>query len=264
MTQISPQAFNELLGITESYQAPSALLKTLYDRPKREQLMRDVLEAVNYKVDDDCFRDYFQDEHADRKTKKQDFTPRSVSELARKLVGDTGGSFYEPCAGTGSMTIAAWNKDRMQHSPFDYLPSWYFYHCEELSERAIPFLVFNLAMRGMNAVVVHCDVLSRKAYGAFFIQNDNDDHMQFSSINVLPRTQELADYLAVKWEDSIDYEPLIESPAEWWNLPAFRESKLERGAVSDFTFAVYAMCGVKHPELDEYLDVLEAEREADV
>src|SRR5690554_7100081 len=139
MTQISPQAFNELLGITESYQAPSALLKTLYDRPKREQLMRDVLEAVKYKVDDDCFRDYFQDEHADRKTKKQDFTPRSVSELARKLVGDTGGSFYEPCAGTGSMTIAAWNKDRMQHSPFDYLPSWYFYHCEELSERAIPF-----------------------------------------------------------------------------------------------------------------------------
>src|SRR5690554_2864390 len=245
MTQISPQAFNELLGITESYQAPSALLKTLYDRPKREQLMRDVLEAVNYKVDDDCFRDYFQDEHADRKTKKQDFTPRSVSELARKLVGDTGGSFYEPCAGTGSMTIAAWNKDRMQHSPFDYLPSWYFYHCEELSERAIPFLVFNLAMRGMNAVVVHCDVLSRKAYGAFFIQNDNDDHMQFSSINVLPRTQELADYLAVKWDDSIDYEPLIESPAEWWNLPAFRESKPERGAVSDLTRLVYGLCGIE-------------------
>lgn len=266
MTQIKPEVFNDLLGVTESYQAPQALLNVLYDRDKREQLMRDVLIAVDYDVDEDIFRDYFQTEHADRKVKKQDFTPRSISTLARALIGDTSesdGMFYEGCAGTGSMTIAAWDADRKQHSPFDYRPSWYFYVCEELSERAIPFLVFNLALRGMNAVVVHGDVLSREAYGVFYIQNDKDDHLSFSSVNVLERTEAVANaglYIPLKWSDKITYEPLIESPSDWETLPAFEAPP--RGSISEFTFAIYAMCGVKHPELDNYLEVLEAQREA--
>lgn len=262
MTQIKPEVFNELLGITESYQAPQALLNILYDRNKREQFMKDVLEAVNHRVDDDFFRDYFQDEHADRKTKKQDFTPQSVSKLTRALVGNTSGSFYEGCAGTGSMTIAAWDADRKQHSPFDYRPSWYFYVCEELSERAIPFLVFNLALRGMNAVVVHGDVLSREAYGVFYIQNDYDNHLGFSSVNILPRTEAVANaglYLPLKWSDKIFYEPLIESPQDFETLPMFAEDAPPRGSISDFTFAVYAMCGVKHPDLDDYLAEMEVE-----
>ena len=266
MAQLDPKVFNELLGITESYQAPQALLAVLYDREKREQLMRDVLAAVDYDVDDDFFRDYFQEEHADRKTKKQDFTPTSISRLTRALVGDTGGSFYEGCAGTGSMTIAAWDADRKQHSPFDYRPSWYFYVCEELSERAIPFLVFNLAIRGMNAVVTHCDVLRREAYGVFYVQNDNDNHLGFSSVNILPKSEAVANaglYLPLKWSDKITYEPLLESPADYESLPMFAEDLPPRGSISECTFAVYAMCGVKHPELDNYLEVLEAEREAE-
>jgi len=264
MAQIKPEVFNELLGITESYQAPQALLEVLYDRPRREQLMMDVLTAVDFDVDDDFFRDYFQAEHADRKVKKQDFTPTSISRLTRALVGDTGGSFYEGCAGTGSMTIAAWDADRKQHSPFDYRPSWYFYVCEELSERAIPFLVFNLAIRGMNAVVTHCDVLSREAYDVFYIQNDKDDHLSFSSINVLDRSEAVANaglYIPLKWSDKITYDPQIESPREFEELPAF--SAPPRGSISEFTFAVYAMCGVKHPELDDYLAVKQAEMEAE-
>lgn len=266
MAQIKPEVFNELIGVTESYQAPAKLLEIIYDKERREQLMREVLVAIDFDVDEDIFHDYFQAEHADRKKKKQDFTPRSVSELTRRLIGDTGGSFYEGCAGTGSMTIAAWDADRKQHSPLDYRPSWYFYVCEELSERAIPFLVFNLALRGMNAVVTHCDVLSREAYGVFYIQNDKDDHLSFSSVNVLPRTDAVANaglYFPLKWSDKITYEPHIESPVDYESLPMFAEDLPPRGSISEFTFAVYAMCGVKHPELDDYMAVLEAEREAD-
>lgn len=38
---------NELLGITDSYQAPGRLLEILYDRPQREQLFRKFLEAFD-------------------------------------------------------------------------------------------------------------------------------------------------------------------------------------------------------------------------
>jgi len=266
MTQIKPEVFNELLGINDSYQAPQALLNVLYDREKREQLMRDVLAATNYDVDDDCFRDYFQSEHADRKTKKQDFTPQSLSKLTRALVGNNDGMFYEGCAGTGSMTISAWDADRREHSPFDYRPSWNFYVLEELSERAIPFLIFNVALRGMNAVIVHGDVLTREAYGVIFVQNDKDDHMSFSSVNFLPRTDAIANaglYLPLKWaEDGPVYDVHIESPRDFEALPAFTNA-VPRGSISEFTFAVYAMCGVKHPHLDDYLEVLEAEREVE-
>lgn len=241
---IAPSTINELLGVNDSYKAPEAMMKILYDKPVREKLMRQLLVESNYNVDEDFFREYFENEHADRKVKKQDFTPPSLAKLVSHLVGSTtgAGTHYEPCTGTGSMTITQWNYDRMQHSPFDYRPSWYFYTCEELSDRALPFLLFNLALRGMNAVVVQCDVLSRKAYGAFFIQNDSDDHLKFSSINRLPYSKEMEKYLAVEFVEE-RYPPLVESPKDFWNLSAFA-NPVEKGHVSDFTKAFYALCGV--------------------
>lgn len=237
---MSESPINELLGINDSYQAPARLLELLYDKPAREKLFMDFLALYNYDVNFDWFHDYFQDEHADRKNKKQDFTPRSVAELVNALVNDDSASLhYEPCAGTGGMTIAAWNRDRFRHSPFDYRPSWYVYHCEELSDRALPFLLFNLAIRGMNAVVVHCDVLKRDAYGAFFIQNDNDNHLGFSSLNVMPYSEDVAKHLSVKFVEE-RYKPLIESPEA---MPDHIVNPIPRGEVSDFTRLVYAMFG---------------------
>lgn len=233
---------NELLGITDSYQAPGRLMEILYDRPQREQLFRKFLEAFDYDVSYDWFADYYQEEHADRRKKKQDFTPQSLTKVLSELVatGDSdNGMRYDPCSGTGSITITQWHHDRMQHSPFDYRPSWYVYHCEELSDRAIPFLLFNLLIRGMNAVVVHCDVISRKAYGAFFIQNDTDNHLAFSSLNVLPYNEEMAKYLAVEWVEQ-RYTPLVESPPK---MPDHILNPVPRGEVSDLTRLVYAMFG---------------------
>lgn len=217
MTQIKKEVFNQLIGVTDSVEAPAKLLEILYDRPRREQLMKDVLEATNYQVDDDTFRLYFVDNHADRKYLKQDFTPHSVSKLVTQLVGtqeqQDNHTYYEACAGTGSMIISVWHNNVMKHELFTYKPSMYLYHVEELSSRAIPFLLFNLAMRGMNAIVVHCDVLSRQAYGAFFIQNDTDDPMQFSSINRLPYNDVVANSFGYPVEFVAKYyEPLIELP----------------------------------------------------
>ncbi|KYC67188.1 hypothetical protein B4100_3824 [Heyndrickxia coagulans] len=236
MTKIN--RINELLGIDDSYKAPARLMEILYDKPERERLFKAFLDEFNYDVTYDWFREYFEDEHADRKKKKQDFTPQSINELITQLAGtdDYNGLHYEPCAGTGGMTITAWNRDRMKHSPFDYKPSWYVYHCEELSDRALPFLLFNTLIRGMNAIIVHCDALSRKAYGAFFVQNDYDDHLKFSSLNVLPYTEQVAKELGVTWAEQ-RYKPLIETPG----IPAHVLNPTPRGEVSEFTKAVYAI-----------------------
>lgn len=255
MTQITAEKFHELIGVSDAYKAPDRLMEIIYDKERRETLMREFLEATRYQVDDDTFRQYFEDVHAARKDLKQDFTPVGVSKLVAELVNPPedgpriGGDFYEGCAGTGGMTIAAWQNDRIKHSPFDYKPSWYFYHVEELSDRALPFLIFNLALRGMNAVVTHCDVLERKAYGAFFIQNERDDHMQFSSVNLLPYND------SVEWELNVEfieerYDVLLESEG----IPAHIGEAIANGVdyeVSDATKFVYALCGVEGYEFKD-------------
>lgn len=203
------EKINELLGIDDSYKAPEALMSILYSRQRREKLFRDFLPLFNYDVNFDWFHEYFQDEHADRKNKKQDFTPKSVATLLSALVGESNNT-YEACAGTGGITISKWHHDRLQTNPFDYCPSDYLYVCEELSDRAIPFLLFNLLLRGMNAIVVHCDVLSREAKGVFFIQNDFDDHLKFSSLNLMPYTETIENEFSVKFTEN-KYDPIRES-----------------------------------------------------
>lgn len=200
---------NKLLGISDSYQAPAKIMEVLYDRKKREELFMNFLEAFDFDVSYDWFHEYFQDEHADRKNKKQDFTPVCLADLLVSLVGGRGIG-YDCAAGTGGITIRKWQEDRIQTSPFEYRPSDYLYVCEELSDRAIPFLLFNALIRGMNAIIIHCDVLSRNAYGVFFVQNDKDDHMQFSSLNVMPYSKSVSDFLAVKFVEE-RYAKLIES-----------------------------------------------------
>ncbi|WZX99212.1 N-6 DNA methylase [Bacillus sp. FSL W7-1360] len=205
------EVINKLLGVDDAYKAPSVLMGILYDRPRREALFKKFLNAADYNVAFDWFHKYYQNEHSDRK-KKQDFTPDSVAELLTKLVAPSaGGTFYEPCAGTGGIMIKAWTHNKKQHD--HYRPSSYLYHAEELSDRAMPFLLFNALIRGMNAVIVHVDVLKRTdAKGVFFVQNDSDDPLQFSSLNLMPYTQDIADYFQVTWIDEVErYKPLVES-----------------------------------------------------
>ncbi|MGF0002889.1 N-6 DNA methylase [Bacillus altitudinis] len=238
------EKINRIFGIDDSYKAPSKIMEILFDRERREDVFKQfVADPVLNCTEKDVFHEYFQDEHADRKTKKQDFTPRSVADLLARVTdgGLESTTTYDGCAGTGGLTIAKWQSDRIKHSPFDYKPSWYFYHCEEMSDRAIPFLLFNLLFRGMNAVVVHCDVLTRKSKGAFFIQNDHDDFMHFSALNVLPYTDFTADELDVTWDDDlIPYDDLIESK----EIPAHVINPTEYGAVSAETKFLHLLCGI--------------------
>lgn len=154
---LSIEEINKLLGVDESYKASSVLFKKLMSKDERQKLFK-VFLAKETDLTFDWFTDYFQEEHSDRKKNKQDFTPDGVVTLVNRLLGSTQFN-ADICAGTGGLTIKRWSENKEAHI-----------YCEEYSDRAMPFLLFNLAIRNMDAVVFHGDSLTRKAKGYYRIE----------------------------------------------------------------------------------------------
>ncbi|WP_223602763.1 SAM-dependent DNA methyltransferase [Lacticaseibacillus paracasei] len=196
------------------------LMHILFDKDKREHLFRQFLEYET-NVDYDWFNLYYSQEmtRVSKKTKSF-YSPPALGKLAKQLVdvartdGDTeatkrnlGATNYDVASGTGQLTVAAWDANRRKHSPFDYRPSMYFYVAEELKQqnkpsRSIPFLLFNFLIRGMDGIVIAGDSLSRSISQVYFIQQPEDDHLGFSSLNVMPRTPDTMEAFDVRtWID---------------------------------------------------------------
>jgi len=142
------QQINELIGVSEAYKASDVLLEIMLDKKRRETTFQRFL-ALENDLSRDWFTDYFQTEHGDRDRLKQDYTPDGVLSVATGLFGKMG-DVADICAGTGGLTIKAWTRNNGA-----------FFHCEEIASRAIPFLLFNLAIRGMSAEVFHGDTLTQ-------------------------------------------------------------------------------------------------------
>lgn len=199
------EKIHSILEIDESYKAPERIMQILLgDKQKRMEVLNQFGKAFDYDFHFDWFHEYFEDEHADRKEKKQDFTPGSVASLLTSLVNQKENTtYYECCAGTGGIVISNWWKTVKKHplAFLTYQPSKFFFFVEELSDRAIPFLLLNLMIRGMNSIVVHGDVLSRECKGIFYLVNESDAYMGYSSLNVMPYSNDVAEYFKVKFTD---------------------------------------------------------------
>lgn len=96
----------------------------------------------------DSLQKVYQYYLADRKGMKQDFTPRSLAELVDLLAGDCE-TFVDLCAGTGALTLCRWNRNPDQK-----------FELYEIDENVVPFLLFNLAVRNIDAVVYVGDALT--------------------------------------------------------------------------------------------------------
>lgn len=138
---------NRIIGITESFKLPERLMEILLDDSKRENVF-DQFMAIGESLDHDWFTQYFEEEHSNKSKMAQDFTPSSVTKIIGELSGDFK-SCSDIASGTGGITIGMWisNKDAR-------------YNCYELSERAVPLLIFNLAIRNINASVTRIDILT--------------------------------------------------------------------------------------------------------
>lgn len=211
--QFDVNTVNKILNIDDAYKAPDTLLALMLDKIQRENIFKKFLN-VSTDLSFDWFHEYFEDEQAERKSKKQDFTPDSIATLLNKLTSNTTGYYYEPTAGTGGILITRWWQDCLNDpvgtknntnipgiSFFTYDPRKYWYQVEELSDRAVPFLIFNMAIRGMNGVAIQCDSLSREAKEAYFIRNDTDNALAFSEVIEVPKTKDFEKELNINWKE---------------------------------------------------------------
>ncbi|MCL2722215.1 MAG: SAM-dependent methyltransferase [Treponema sp.] len=137
------------------------LMEILLDKKQKKIVFTQFLELFNNKLDEDFFHYYFQNEAAERNKMKQDFTPISVSGLVAELINESG-TYFEAAAGTGGMLIAQWKRNKDINNT---------YICEELSDRALPFLLLNMAFRGINGVVIQCDCITRETKKIYLLQN---------------------------------------------------------------------------------------------
>lgn len=191
---------NKILGISDSYKAPETILNILLKNDnKTHEMYYSFMKLFQYDFTYDWFFKYFQEEHADRKKNKQDFTPLCLGALTSEMLGVDEGIVFEPTAGTGGMIIKDWDRRRKKELPwtFDTMAVWYI--AEELSEKTIPFLLFNLAIRGINANVIHGNGLTREAFAVYEVLNENNNPMSFSRVYKLPNNEICAEAFNVRF-----------------------------------------------------------------
>ena len=168
--------------LSESYQLPDVLLGALLDKDERVKLLSKMSQGLDLSKDN--FVESFQDEHGDRDKFKQDFTPEGISEIVARIIPQSE-NIADICAGTGSLTIQAWNLNKSA-----------FFHCEEKSERAVPFLLLNLALRNIDGEVLVGDVLTK----------------EYTKIYRLTSTELYSDIYTVEQQSNRKYQAVISNP----------------------------------------------------
>ncbi|MEF9985422.1 MAG: N-6 DNA methylase [Malacoplasma sp.] len=145
--KITNNIINELIGIKESFELPEKLMSILKEKNKKTNLLNQFL---NYDVDlsNDILRDYFQEEHSDRKGLKQDYTPDCLCKLISMLQIKSN-NLLDICSGTGALTI---------HSCKENMT----FQCEEYSNMSIPILLLNLSLRNFSGIVLEKNVLTNE------------------------------------------------------------------------------------------------------
>lgn len=135
-----------LFEITDISELGNALMRSVNDKDKLQAFT----EIVGGDLSVDWLQMVYQYYYADRKEKKQDYTPKCAAKLLSRLIGDSTETI-DLCAGSGALSIQRWNE--MQEMS---------YRLYEIDERVIPFLLFNLALRNITATVMQGDVLKKE------------------------------------------------------------------------------------------------------
>ena len=95
---------------------------------------------------------------AEREHKKQDYTPKSLAILLSELIGESDITI-DMCAGSGALTIQRWN--RYPNMKFELF---------EVDENVIPYLIFNMVIRNIDATVHQSDVLQQEIKQTWIIK----------------------------------------------------------------------------------------------
>lgn len=155
--KITNQTINNLLEIKESYELTDKLMSLLLDNNSMIKLFDKFME---YDIDltKDLFRDYFQEQHADRKGLKQDYTPDAICKIISKLQNEKD-TILDVCSGTGALSLFSYNENNELSIT-----------CEEISQKSISTLLFNLAIRNIHGYVYRKDVLKNEILDVYQLE----------------------------------------------------------------------------------------------
>lgn len=135
----------EIFNVQTVEELTNALMRCVNDNDTEK--MQSFEQLVNGDLSKDWLQIIYQYYLADRKEKKQDFTPKCLATFLNLLVGEAD-TIVDMCAGSGALTIQRWNMNQEQR-----------FLLFEIDETVIPYLLFNLAVRNISAVVKQGDVL---------------------------------------------------------------------------------------------------------
>ncbi|MDY4561373.1 MAG: N-6 DNA methylase [Peptostreptococcus porci] len=153
---INADILYKLFDCKEGFELPDKIID-LYknDKQKLENIASELSQKIDESdKDNDLFLEYFQSEHSERKSLKQDYTPNEISKLIYKLIKRDGKiSILDFCAGTGSLSMP-WLIDGEDRT----------IEFREYSKRSIAFLLLNLLIRKVNAAIKQMDVLTDECF----------------------------------------------------------------------------------------------------
>lgn len=173
-----------IFQITDIMDLPKAVDSVIFgDISQRNAIYRQLLELNEHDLSYDWFQRLYEQEMAQRKKNKQDFTPPEVTQLVSQIADVSAvGTIHEPTAGTGGLIISAWWEKCRRVKPWEFFPSKHMVTCWELSDRAIPLLLLNMSIRGMMGTVYHGDVLENRVVQRYILLNETDDALAFSKV----------------------------------------------------------------------------------
>ena len=144
------------LSVRELHEIPGVLMDVLLDHNKLERLIANMSGCYSYSG----LLQEFEEKAADRKNYMQDYTPQSVMDIVAGI--STNGCVRDVCAGIGGLSLA-----KYKNNPDVVL------QLEEYSKNAICFLLFNLVMNGVPAVVIERNVLTQENIAKYRVEISN-------------------------------------------------------------------------------------------
>ena len=137
-------------------------LKEIIFSDNRDDIYDRYIELVE-DMDIDWIQKIFQYYKSNRSDFKQDYTPKSLAKCLAKMVYWEGAkTAYDACSGSGSLVIELHKLD----NKIEFV-------CEEFDYNVIPYLLFNLSIRNISAVVIKGDIVKQERYNFYKLTPGN-------------------------------------------------------------------------------------------
>lgn len=208
------------LSVRELHEIPGVLMDVLLDHNKLERLIADMSGCYSYSG----LLQEFEEKAADRKNYMQDYTPQSVMDIVAGI--STNGCVRDVCAGIGGLSLA-----KYKNNPDVVL------QLEEYSKNAICFLLFNLVMNGVPAVVIERNVLTQENIAKYKVEISNQVPQIIKEVCIDEGTYK-ADTIISNPPYSLSWEPV--------NDERFNGYKLAPKSKADYAFILDGIYSLKN------------------